>query len=265
VAKQRLTKDQRVTTWQCPDNTVGRYVRIQMEGFNFLHLAQVEVYGNVGNQRSFGRVSRVECGVHVTAAIIKPLTDPKDVNEVYKRAIQADSLNADILRQFETYMPFYDKHGRGDNLKGCSICKVLGGQVCEVCELKTTYRDDLHKMQLGPGGRLRRLDSIGEYLYNLEKPPLDYEAPVKKKGVMANALGGLKSKLKGAIEKQKTQEEEIRRAEAAAAREAAGDGSDGGSAVDSSSEEEEVPEVDEEAERRKKKAAKRDALRKKMK
>lgn len=43
--QKRFTKQQRETTWELPTSVVGRYVRIQLENRSFLHLAQVEVFG----------------------------------------------------------------------------------------------------------------------------------------------------------------------------------------------------------------------------
>ena len=62
VARVKMTKDKRRTTWELPTNSVGRYVRIMLEGTNYLHFAQCNVYGTWGVHRSVGRVSDVYCG-----------------------------------------------------------------------------------------------------------------------------------------------------------------------------------------------------------
>jgi hypothetical protein len=36
IAKVRFVDNQRMSFWRCPGNTQGRYVRIQLEGFNTL-------------------------------------------------------------------------------------------------------------------------------------------------------------------------------------------------------------------------------------
>ena len=43
--KVKFTDDNRVSLWKCPASARGRYIRIQLEGFNFLCLAEVEVFG----------------------------------------------------------------------------------------------------------------------------------------------------------------------------------------------------------------------------
>jgi hypothetical protein len=61
----------------------------------------VEVFGNVGLPSSVGRVTHFACGRNVTVAVVGPSTKPEDVHGAYKRAVQADTYNADILRQYE--------------------------------------------------------------------------------------------------------------------------------------------------------------------
>ena len=95
----------------------------------------------------------------MTAAVVRPLPDPRDIERAFKRAVLtltptrrsralrpsgmklsafprslaqvlADAENADILRQLETFATEYDKYGRGERIHQCIICK--GGQLCEV-------------------------------------------------------------------------------------------------------------------------------------
>ena len=124
-----------------PENISARYIRVQLEGFNFLHFAQLEVFGIIGVQGSVGRCSRVVCGKHCTVAIIRPLSDPADINRVYKRAILSDAQNADILRERETFALEYDKYGRGGKDMECIIC--TGGQKCENCLMKERFAGEL--------------------------------------------------------------------------------------------------------------------------
>jgi hypothetical protein len=125
----------------------------------------------------------------VTAAVLRALPDPRDVETAYKRAVQADPANADVLRQFETYIPEYDKFGRGDDITGCLLCSA--GQLCEFCALKHEYLGELKAIPLGPGGRLRRLDSIRDFLFDIEKPKLQ----LKQRKTRGNkgVLSGLKA------------------------------------------------------------------------
>ena len=166
VARMHLTKNQRCTTWRVPENISARYVRLQLENFDFLHFAQaragargrrfvgtaadvrnlpqVEVFGIVGVNGSVGRCSRVVCGKQCTVAIVRPLTDPADINRVYRRAVLADAQNADILRQRETFALEYDKYGRGEAVLPCIIC--TGGQKCEICVMKDRFGGELEDL-----------------------------------------------------------------------------------------------------------------------
>lgn len=55
----------------------------------------------MGLPSSVGRVTHFACGRNVTVAVVGPSTKPEDVHGAYKRAVQADTYNADILRQYE--------------------------------------------------------------------------------------------------------------------------------------------------------------------
>ncbi|RYG70388.1 hypothetical protein EON64_00275 [archaeon] len=171
VCKAKLTEDKRVSTWRCPSNAQGRYVRIQLERYNTLSVAQVEVFGYWGYSRGVGRCSYVCAGRDVTVAVVRPSHDPRDVEFAYKRAAYADSLNADILRQYETFALEYDKFGRGEVLeKACVICK--GMDKCEACIVYETFKKDILNMPPAVGGRRRRLKSISDFLINSNKPEL---------------------------------------------------------------------------------------------
>jgi hypothetical protein len=150
---------------------------------------RLQVFGSFGARRSLGRVTSVTAGKFVTAAVLRALPDPRDVETAYKRAVQADPANADVLRQFETYIPEYDKFGRGDDITGCLLCSA--GQLCEFCALKHEYLSELKAIPLGPGGRLRRLDSIRDFLFDIKKPKLQLK-PRKTRGTKG-VLSGLKA------------------------------------------------------------------------
>ena len=178
-AKTKFTENVRCSTWTLPMNIQARYVRVQLEGFNFLTLAQVEIFGQEGYSRGVGKVGFAVAGTDCTMALTRPSRDPKDIETAYKRAAYADSTNADILRQLETFALEYDKFGRGDVLwKACAICSGL--DKCEICHVRDNYLEELENMQPGIGGRRRRLKSIEEYLLNHSKPPLVLERRNKK-------------------------------------------------------------------------------------
>ena len=84
-------------------------------------------------------------------AIIRPLSDPADINRVYKRAILSDAQNADILRERETFALEYDKYGRGGKDMEGIIC--TGGQKCENCLMKERFAGELKDLSLGPRAR----------------------------------------------------------------------------------------------------------------
>jgi len=149
VARIRIGEDKRMTVWQVPDNITGRYIRVQLEGFNFLHFAQLEVFGVFGINKSVGRVNYAVAGKNVTAAVIRASGDPRDIETAYKRAVVSDSYNADILRQFETYALEYGKFGRGDSknkMATCLLCK--GGKMCETCTMKWEHREEVSERSI---------------------------------------------------------------------------------------------------------------------
>jgi hypothetical protein len=179
VAKVKFTDNQRISQWKCPINTQARYVRVQLEGYNMLTIAQLEVLGFWGLAKGVGRVSYAQAGRDVTVAVIRPSKDPRDVENVYKRAAWADSLNADILRQYETFALEYDKYGRGEVIqKDCLVCAA--GVRCETCTLYEIYDDEIKKMPPAVGGRRRRLNSIDTYLIEANKPALEIKVVPKK-------------------------------------------------------------------------------------
>lgn len=53
----------------------------------------------------------------MTTAVMAAADDPSDVELVYKKAVQADAFNAEVLRQLETFFSAYDQWGRGDAIK----------------------------------------------------------------------------------------------------------------------------------------------------
>ncbi|CAB1098782.1 unnamed protein product [Ectocarpus sp. CCAP 1310/34] len=82
------------------------------------HFKEVEVFGTTGARRSPGKVTHCCAGKYVTTAVMAAMQDPADVETVYKRAVQADAFNAEVLREFETFFAAYDQWGRGDAIKG---------------------------------------------------------------------------------------------------------------------------------------------------
>ncbi len=48
---------------------------IQVEGYNFMHFAEVEVFGSPGTRVKIGKVTHVACGNQVTAVTMAPELD----------------------------------------------------------------------------------------------------------------------------------------------------------------------------------------------
>ncbi|CAM9176283.1 unnamed protein product [Pylaiella littoralis] len=190
VARAHFKEDRRCSVWRCPDQTMARYVRVQLQGFDFLHMAQVEVFGTTGARRSPGKVTQCCAGKYVTTAVMAAAQDSADVEAGYKKAVQADAFNAEVLREFETFFAAHDQWGRGDAIRGCMLCKA--GILCEICAMKHEFRDELRDLPLGPGGSVQRLSSIAQFLFDKEKPNLNYQTPVKKgTGIISSVRGKL--------------------------------------------------------------------------
>lgn len=86
---------------------------------------------------------------------------------------------AAVAQPCQTFIPEYDKVGRGEALDTCAICR--GGYSCERCMLRMKYKEELTGMPLGPGGRLRRLKSIKDFLTVSGQPPLEFQEPERYK------------------------------------------------------------------------------------
>lgn len=66
----------------------------------------------------------------MTTAVIAAAQDPADVEAVYKKAVQADAFNAEVLRELETFFAAYDHWGRGDAIKVIIFRKYIPGTRC---------------------------------------------------------------------------------------------------------------------------------------
>ncbi|KAG7398420.1 hypothetical protein PHYBOEH_011122 [Phytophthora boehmeriae] len=135
-AFELFQNNQRMTEWVLPtSNTVGQFVRVQLQNRNFLHFAELEVFGVYSAFKYVGRVGSVQCSADATLVIMPPIATQSILDEFYLRAIQADADHATILRQYDAYERSFRKFGRGspDILDGpCRLCRVF--RDCEVCE-----------------------------------------------------------------------------------------------------------------------------------
>mmetsp|Transcript_3307 Transcript_3307/g.7376 ORF Transcript_3307/g.7376 Transcript_3307/m.7376 type:complete len:245 (+) Transcript_3307:2904-3638(+) len=140
VAKVRFVDDKMMNHWIVPKFTVGRYVRVQLEGTNFLHFAQIEVFGH--NARTHGPITSCSAGKFVTTAVVGRMEGRKGLESAYKRAISADWYNADILKQFSIYSDEYRKDSNSfDHKAECLLC--VGEENCEICVLKSKFGNEL--------------------------------------------------------------------------------------------------------------------------
>lgn len=173
VSKAKFTENKRISTWRCPANTQGRFIRLQLEKYNTLSVAEIEIFGYWGFSHGVGRCSYAIAGRDVTVTLVRPSNDPRDVEFLYKRSVYADAENADILRQYETYVLEYDKYGRGEVLTtdNCLICK--GIEKCESCLVYEIFSREISSMPPSIGGKRQRLNEITDYLINQNKPDLE--------------------------------------------------------------------------------------------
>lgn len=80
-------------------------------------VGQVEVFGISGLRRFPGKVTHCHAGKYVTTAVVGATDHPANVELTYKKAVQADAFNAEVLRELETFFCAYDEWGRGDAIK----------------------------------------------------------------------------------------------------------------------------------------------------
>jgi len=180
--KKRFTLNQRRTHWAVPPNCVARYVRIQLEGRNYLHMAQVEIVASSGPTATVGPADDVVCGEDVTMVLIKPRIDQAALHSCYKNAVKADSSAANVLRNYPVYYKSYDKFKDCKNVHKCSLCR--GGRLCAVTRLEKGWPlTEEAKMEIKDGGPLGTrlpLDDIAKLVISQKPPPLEWSARERK-------------------------------------------------------------------------------------
>ncbi|OQS05189.1 regulator of chromosome condensation (RCC1) [Thraustotheca clavata] len=126
--------------WNVPENTTGRYIRIQIDATTILSLAQVEVFGLEEWKYQGPKVHNVACGDDILVAICRPQSEQSELDKAYLRALCADLRFREILNEFQT---FDSSQNRFVDLKK---------------ELKPYYRSKM------------TLEEVGEYLLELRPP-----------------------------------------------------------------------------------------------
>ncbi|KAL8019641.1 putative serine/threonine-protein phosphatase with EF-hands [Plasmopara halstedii] len=141
--------NKRMTEWIIPStNTVGQFVRVQLQNKNFLHIAEVEVFGIFSAFNFVGKVGTVQCSTDATLVIMPPISTQSVLDDYYLRAIQADADNAKILCHFKAYERSFRKFGC--NIpetfgSTCRLCRVF--RKCEICEFYALIENNYHGSQ----------------------------------------------------------------------------------------------------------------------
>lgn len=140
--------------WTAPVDTLGKFVRIQIENptIAMLSLDTVEVVGMDSTAYKGPKVTDVECGDGMTIAICRPLSSVEMLRERFLRAVRADRASLWILEQIETFHPFLQDelvksgHQRGKQVP-CVLCRPRAK--CVVCQLEEAILTD-SRVNLGP-------------------------------------------------------------------------------------------------------------------
>lgn len=163
IAAIRLTENKRRSIWQLPSKTLGRFIRVQLEGYNVLHFSEVEVYGYYPGHESFGRVHEVQAGKNVSAIVIRASNDPRDKDICLRHAIAADSYNRRILRSLLYFKDNSIPSKISEIHKSkCILCPEQA--CCSVCELKTAYLTELSNSGLQDMGLQNDILAIRSFL-----------------------------------------------------------------------------------------------------
>ena len=123
-----------------------------------------------------GAVSYTSAGKNVTAVVIKAIDDTSDIDSIFQRAATADTENATILGQYETYIESYKNFVYPNRRKkkapwsNCPLC--TGNIFCEICLMKSKFKEEISAVEKN-AGRALTLDEISDYLLQVEKPPLN--------------------------------------------------------------------------------------------
>jgi alpha-tubulin suppressor-like RCC1 family protein len=157
TAKKKFEENKRLSKWRCT-GVQGRFVRIQLEEYNFLNIAEIEVFGRPRLSPGVGRVGAVTAGRDCTVAVIRPTMNPLDAEKAYKRAVYSDAQSADILRQLPTYAAIYDRLGKDLCHRKCPICTKK--TVCEICRLYNEYEAEFLRKCVKADGLSKIADSL---------------------------------------------------------------------------------------------------------
>ncbi|KDO30231.1 hypothetical protein SPRG_19786 [Saprolegnia parasitica CBS 223.65] len=154
--------------WHPPDNTIGRYVRVQIDGASILSLAQVEVFGTEEWVYQGPRVHSVASGDDILVVICRPTYAQSDIDKAYLRALSADSRFQSVLDEFPTFdtskMALDDLRRAA---RDCPLCTVQ--RVCPLCLLCKELESHEHDLAADYRATMS-LDEIGTFLLSLRPP-----------------------------------------------------------------------------------------------
>ena len=156
---------------------------------------KIEIFGTYDIFKPGGEVSFTSAGKNVTAAVIKAVDDPTDINSTFRRAAMADIQNAAILGQFDTYLEVYNAFRRQEKRKNSceTICSLCTGTIfCEICLLRNRYKEEIESVEKETG-RILTIEEISEYLMQIDKPALDFKPKIPKSSSYHAVLQRLKT------------------------------------------------------------------------
>ncbi|OQR95219.1 regulator of chromosome condensation (RCC1) [Achlya hypogyna] len=171
--KYKLEQATNPLVWVVPDNTVGQYVRVQIEGTAVLSLAQVEVFGIEEHKYQGPKAASVAAGDDILVVICRPPHLPSAIDKAYLRALCADPSFKSILSEFPTFAPCDRQDLR---VNQCVLCTVQS--TCPICALCKELETQDHDLPRDYRNQLS-LDALGDYLLSLRPPkpmPPQFEA-----------------------------------------------------------------------------------------
>lgn len=109
VAKKRFVDVTDCIEWTPPPSSQGRFVRLQLEQTNYLHIAEMEVIGQPSGAQRLVPVTHIAAGDRCTVATIGPAHAA--IKAAYLDAVGADPDAARVLRQLPLFRNCFETYG----------------------------------------------------------------------------------------------------------------------------------------------------------